>query len=189
MGAGQERRPCVSCPDLYHKQFRITLGGGPSNCRLKRQPARAYHWPMRTINRRDVLSLIASSSGVLAFAQAADPALDQSQVFSLKKLKVVSQQDGWETRPTVHGKLPDGEALDIHHSVLPAGHMPHAPHQHKHAELMILLDGEIDFYDKGVTKHMESGDMAFAAPGQLHGWKNVGKTPARYYVIAIGSDT
>jgi quercetin dioxygenase-like cupin family protein len=144
---------------------------------------------MRTINRRDVLSLIASSSGALAFAQAADPGLDQSQVFTLEKLKVVSQQDGWETRPSVHGKLPDGEALDVHHSVLPAGHMPHAPHQHKHAELMILLDGEIDFYDKGITKHMESGDMALAAPGQLHGWKNVGKTPARYYVIAIGSDT
>lgn len=143
---------------------------------------------METLNRRDVFSLLAIASGVFAFGQAADSDLTRSRVFSLKKAKVVSQQDGWETRPAMQGKLPDGEALDIHHSVLPAGHMPHAPHQHKHAELMILLDGEIDFYDNGVTRHMESGDMAFAAPGQLHGWKNVGSGAARYYVIAIGSD-
>lgn len=150
--------------------------------------SRAYHCAMGTLNRRDVLSLVACASGVFAFGQAAGSSLTRSQVFSLKKAIVVTQQDGWETRPAMHGKLPDGEALDIHHSVLPAGHMPHAPHQHKHAELMILQDGEIDFYDNGITRHMESGDMAFAAPGQLHGWKNVGTAPARYYVIAIGSD-
>lgn len=143
---------------------------------------------METFKRRELFSLIACTTGGFAFGQVSGSNLAGSQVYSLKKLKVVAQQDGWETRPAIHGTLPDGEALDIHHSVLPAGHMPHAPHQHQHAELMILQDGEIDFYDNGVTRHMETGDMVFAASGQLHGWKNVGTGPARYYVIAIGGD-
>ena len=86
------------------------------------------------------------------------------------------------------GKIADGETLDIHYSTLPAGQMPHAPHRHKHAELMVLLEGTINFYNNGVTEHMVSGDIVFAAPNQLHGWKNVGGQPAQYYVIAIGSD-
>ena len=53
---------------------------------------------------------------------------------------------------------------------------------------MVLLDGKIDFYNNSVTEHMVSGDIAFAAPNQLHGWKNVGDTPARYYVIEFGID-
>jgi Uncharacterized conserved protein, contains double-stranded beta-helix domain len=112
----------------------------------------------------------------------------QSHAYALQRLKAVQQKSGWETRQVLSGKIADGEALDIHHSVLPAGQMPHPAHQHKHAELMVLLDGKIDFYNDGTTEHMLSGDIAFAAPNQLHGWKNVGEQPARYYVIAIGTD-
>lgn len=86
------------------------------------------------------------------------------------------------------GTIADGESLDIHHSTLPAGQMPHLPHRHKHAELLVLQEGKIDFYNDGVTEHMVGGDIAFAAPNQLHGWKNIGEQPARYYVIAIGTD-
>lgn len=147
---------------------------------------------MRTITRRNALSLLpalAAVSGITAFTQEPASSLAKTQVFSLPSLRVVRQKGGWETRPVLHGKLPDGEALDIHHSILPAGQMPHPPHKHQHAELMILLDGRIDFYDNGETKQMQTGDIVFAAPNQLHGWKNVGDQAARYYVIAIGSDT
>jgi quercetin dioxygenase-like cupin family protein len=146
---------------------------------------------MQTLTRREALSLLpllATPAAVSSFAQDSTSSLTQSHAFTLQGLKVVMQKSGWETRPVLSGKIADGEALDIHHSVLPAGQMPHPPHQHKHAELMVLLDGKIDFYNNGVTEHMVSGDILFAAPNQLHGWKNVGDQPARYYVIAVGTD-
>jgi len=146
---------------------------------------------MQTLTRRNALSLLtalAATAGVTSFAEDASPSLTQSHAFSLKSLKVVQQKSGWETRPVLSGKMANGEALDVHHSSLPAGQMPHPPHQHKQAELMVLLDGKIDFYNNSVTEHMVSGDIAFAAPNQLHGWKNVGDTPARYYVIEFGID-
>lgn len=146
---------------------------------------------MQTLTRRMALSLLpafAAAARTASFAEDANPSLTQSHAYSLKSLKVVQQKSGWETRPVLSGKISDGEALDIHHSTLPAGQMPHPPHQHKHAELMVLLEGNIDFYNNSVTEHMVSGDIAFAAPNQLHGWNNVGDQPARYYVIAIGTD-
>jgi quercetin dioxygenase-like cupin family protein len=146
---------------------------------------------MQTLTRRKALSLLpalAAASGVASIAEDAPGSLAKSHAYSLQSLKVVQQKSGWETRPVLSGKIADGEALDIHHSTLPAGQMPHPPHQHKHAELMVLLEGRIDFYNNSVIEHMVSGDIVFAAPNQLHGWKNVGDQPARYYVIAIGTD-
>lgn len=146
---------------------------------------------MQTLTRRKALSLLsalAAASGVASIAEDAPGSLTQSHAYALKSLKVVQQKSGWETRPVLSGKIADGEAIEIHHSTLPAGQMPHPPHQHKHAELMVLLDGRIDFYNNSVTEQMVSGDIVFAAPNQLHGWKNVGDQPARYYVIAIGTD-
>jgi quercetin dioxygenase-like cupin family protein len=146
---------------------------------------------MKALTRRKALSLLpilAATAGVSSFAEDTSPSLTQSHAYALQNLKAVQQKTGFETRQVLNGKISDGEMLDIHHSTLPAGQMPHPAHQHKHAELLVLQEGEIDFYNNGVTEHMVSGDIAFAAPTQLHGWKNVGDQPARYYVIAIGAD-
>jgi quercetin dioxygenase-like cupin family protein len=160
--------------------------------RIVNRHAHHYDGAMQTLNRRTVLSLLpvlAATAGLKSFAEEAVPSLTQSHAYSLQGLKVVQSKTGWETRQVLSGKLADGEVLDIHHSTLPAGQMPHPAHQHKHAELMVLQEGKIDFYNNGSTEHMVSGDIAFAAPSQLHGWKNVGDQPARYYVIAIGTDS
>jgi quercetin dioxygenase-like cupin family protein len=135
------------------------------------------------------LSLLAGFSATALHAQGTnDEVLPHTQVFSPAKLKVVTQTGGWETRQILRGALPTGEHLDVHQSTLPAGQMPHAPHRHRHAEMMVLLEGKIDFYNGTVTEPMQPGDLVFAAPDQLHGWKNVGETPARYFVIAVGTD-
>lgn len=150
-----------------------------------------YHEAMQTLSRRKAITflpLLASTAGVASLAQDSTANLTQSRAFSLQSLKAVRQRAGWETRQVLNGKIADGEALDIHHSTLPAGQMPHPPHKHKHAELLVLQEGKIAFYNNGVTEHMVGGDIAFTAPNQLHGWKNVGDQPARYYVIAIGTD-
>jgi quercetin dioxygenase-like cupin family protein len=146
---------------------------------------------MQTLSRRTALSLLsalAAATGLNALAEDAARSLTQSHAYSPQGLKAVQQKTGMETRQVLNGKIADGELLDIHHTTLSAGQMPHPAHQHKHAELMVLQEGKIDFYNNGSTEHMVSGDIAFAAPNQLHGWKNVGDQPARYYVIAIGTD-
>jgi quercetin dioxygenase-like cupin family protein len=142
-------------------------------------------------NRREMLMALSCLSAVLLSTRSAageDVSLASSQVFSVRKLKAVSQVGGWETRQVMKGVTTTGEHLDIHQSTLPAGKMPHPPHQHRHAELMVLLEGNIEFYNGAVTETMQGGDLVYAAPNQLHGWKNVGQGPARYFVIAVGED-
>jgi quercetin dioxygenase-like cupin family protein len=146
---------------------------------------------MQTLTRRKAISLLpllAATAGASSLAEDASSSLTQSHAYSLQSLKVVQQKTGFETRQVLNGKIADGELLDIHHSTLPAGQMPHPAHQHKHAELLVLLDGNLEFYNNNATEHVAGGDIVFAAPNQLHGWKNVGDRPAKYYVIAIGTD-
>jgi quercetin dioxygenase-like cupin family protein len=86
------------------------------------------------------------------------------------------------------GNTHTGYGLDLHESELAAGEVPHAPHHHVHEELLLIRDGLLEVTIGDKTTRLGAGSSAYLASNQEHGWKNVGSTPARYFVIALGSD-
>lgn len=86
----------------------------------------------------------------------------------------------------VRGTLPTGEGVELHNSVLLPGHEPHPPHRHEHAEFLFMTAGQVDWLIDGVRQPAGPGDVVYAASNVLHGLRNTGTVPAKYFVLAIG---
>jgi quercetin dioxygenase-like cupin family protein len=83
----------------------------------------------------------------------------------------------------------DGIPVESHESELPPGEAPHPPHKHLHEEMIVMIEGTMEIFVEGTgTKKINAGGLAYVNSNELHGWKNVGDTRARYLIIAIGRD-
>ncbi len=145
---------------------------------------------MENPGRRDVLSSIAAFAALAAFTRNAahaeesvGPKLDHSQLFAFDKLPVHESGNGGASRAVVHGTLATGEFAEVHETMLPAGQMPHPPHRHTHSEFLLIREGVLSEGQKGI---IETGGVVFTASGVLHSLKNIGDTPANYFVVAVG---
>jgi quercetin dioxygenase-like cupin family protein len=165
---------------------------------------------MNVMNRRELcvaLSSFAALAAVSAEAQnretgtlpevmavppppgsAGDPELATQRSFRFSELPVVKTANG-ESRAVIRGVLPTGEAVELHETTLLPGHMPHPPHKHRHSEFMMVREGSLEFENDGKPERVGPGGVMFAASNVMHGLKNVGATPANYFVIAIGRET
>ena len=143
------------------------------------------------MNRRDaVVAMMAFASlGMLAEAQGSsedDAALKVSKVFRFDAMKVSNFANGGWGRAVMHGTLPTGEFVEVHETMLPAGQMPHPAHKHSHSEFLLIREGDLQYQDEDKWLPVGPGDVVFSAHNRLHGLKNVGTTPARYFVVAVG---
>ncbi len=91
------------------------------------------------------------------------------------------------TRAVLKGKLPTGESLEVHETTLPPGTAPHPPHRHAHSEMWLIREGTVDITVNNPTSRLGPGSVGFVSSNDEHGIKNVGLTPAVYFVVAIGS--
>jgi mannose-6-phosphate isomerase-like protein (cupin superfamily) len=98
----------------------------------------------------------------------------------------VSNTNGAEFRPVLKGKLATAESLEVHETTLPPGAMPHAPHHHVHSEMWLIREGTVQLTINGTSHVMGPGSVGFVHSNDEHGIKNVGTTPATYFVVAIG---
>ena len=140
------------------------------------------------ISRRDLCALFPAAALLTALPLQSESTetLSNSQVFPFGKLPVHRSADGGASRPVLQGKLPTGEMLEVHETTLPPGEMPHPPHHHLHSEMFLVREGTVEVTVNGRGQNIGPGGVGFCASNQEHGIKNVGKTPAQYFVVAIG---
>ena len=149
---------------------------------------------MSEMNRRELglaLSAFAMLGGLSAEGQSSAsagdvPNLVHSEVFSYDKLPVKTSPNGMMSRAVVRGTLATGEFIEVHETMLPAGEMPHPPHRHTHSELLLIREGELQVDSDGQRGIVHAGDVVFTASAVLHSLKNVGASPASYFVVAVG---
>src|ERR1700755_1284329 len=153
-----------------------------------------------SMTRRDVLqslpmpstALLAAFSALAAAesvsAQSRDLPVLPSGAWTFEELKVTKSPEGAEFRPIVMGKLANGEILEVQETMLPPGGMPHPAHHHVHSEMWLVREGTVEFNVMGKKKNIGPGGVAVVASNEGHGVTNIDKTPAKYFVVAIGPD-
>ena len=126
-----------------------------------------------------VLGLCASlpSSGAEAPATSLP-----SQVFSWEAMKPVATPTG-ERRDVINGPSSTLEKLHCHISTLRPGERSSAPRLHPQEEVIIVKEGTIEAEYDGHTSVATAGSIIYFAAGAVTAMKNVGTTPATYYVL------
>lgn len=168
--------------------------------------AAAYHVGMnrrRILESLPLLALAGPASTLLGKAEAQQPAtaspkhctepvLSECQAFPFESLPLRYSDAGAPTHQILEGRIPGtpdpaGEIIEIHETTLGPGKIPHPPHRHPHAELLLVRQGTIEFLSDAPPVRVTAGGAAYCAPGKLHGFHNVGDTEATYFVVKIGS--
>ena len=136
------------------------------------------------ITKRDSLVALVAMCATLSIATLAQtrrplmgPSVFDWNAIEAKPTKTGARRDFFQA-PTA-----TLDELECHVTTLNAGEVPHAPHQHPDEELVIVKEGTIEVHTGDITKTVGPGSIMFHASNQMHGMRNVGKTPATYYVL------
>ncbi len=73
--------------------------------------------------------------------------------------------------------------LECHITTVNPGEAPHAPHRHVDEEMLFIKEGTVEVTINGVAHQAGPGSVVFFASNDLHGLRNVGATPATYFVL------
>ena len=142
-----------------------------------------------SISRRDLCSLLPAVLLPAIFPERA-PADEEKNVlpsatYAFEKL-TPHKSNAAEIRAVLKGKLATGESLEVHETTLPPGGMPHPPHHHTHSEMWLIREGTVELTIEGKSSQIGPGSVGFVRSNEEHGIKNVGSTPATYFVVAAG---
>jgi quercetin dioxygenase-like cupin family protein len=84
-----------------------------------------------------------------------------------------------------YGKDHSGYRFEMHETVLAPGVAAHPPHKHVHEEIITMLEGTVEVNVEGRKQAAEKGSIIYYGSNQMHNLRNVGETPARYYVLEL----
>ena len=140
------------------------------------------------ISRRDV---VAGLIGMPCTLNALTASAQQEQkaapvmgptVFEWQDMKPVKTATG-EVRSLCKAPTATLDQLEMHVTTLNPGQTAHPPHRHINEELIIIREGECETLSDGKWVRVGPGSVVFNASNSLHGFRNVGTTPATYHVI------
>lgn len=136
------------------------------------------------ISRRDAMvGLLGLTAALSAFANAEEgQSILGPTVFKWEDMKANKTATG-EVRSLYKGPTATLDQLEMHVSTLNPGLESHPPHRHVNEELIILREGECETLSNGTWIKVGPGSVVFNASNSLHGFRNVGTTPATYHVI------
>jgi uncharacterized cupin superfamily protein len=136
------------------------------------------------ITRRDALvGLLAMPSALNGVAMAAnDQPILGPTVFNWNDMKAVKTPTG-EVRSLCKSSTATLDQLEMHVTTLNPGQTSHPPHRHVNEELIIIREGECETLSNGNWVKVGPGSVVFNASNSLHGFRNIGITPATYHVI------
>ncbi len=75
------------------------------------------------------------------------------------------------------------DQLEMHVRTLNPGLDSHPTPRNDNKELIILREGECETLSDGKWVKVSAGSVVFNASNSLHGFRNIGATPATYHVI------
>jgi XRE family transcriptional regulator, regulator of sulfur utilization len=138
------------------------------------------------MKRRELTILLAGLVAGMAVTVAAqqvnkDPPLT-SAVHPWETLPVEKTASG-ERRAVFDGYTTTVDRLETHITTVNPGTGSHAAHRHPDEELVYVREGVIEATINGVSKRAPAGSVIFFASNDLHGMRNVGETPASYFVL------
>lgn len=136
------------------------------------------------ITRRNACLLLPLLGCRSAWSSASD-----SLSSSMKKFEElpVSREESAAFRNILEGKTHTGDYLEVHETVLEPSAAPHPAHRHVGEELFLISSGTLEFTIGGKSTRLGAGSAAFVASNEEHGLKNVGSTPAQYFVVTLGA--
>ena len=136
-------------------------------------------------SRRDLALLLPALMAQQAFAQSSQLG---SKTWRFEDLTVRPTGKN-RSRAVLNGKTVKGFPIEMHETELAPGEMPHPAHHHEHVEILLMREGSIEVSIGSTVTVLGPGSVVYVAPNEEHGWKNVGTTPAHYFVFALGRET
>jgi len=109
-----------------------------------------------------------------------------SSVFDWNKMESRSTKVG-AVRQAFQAPTPTLDELECHITTLNPGATPHEPHKHVDEELILVKEGTVESLVNGERRRATAGSVIFQSSNQLHAIRNVGDTPATYFVVKWNS--
>jgi XRE family transcriptional regulator, regulator of sulfur utilization len=136
------------------------------------------------ITRREaILAAVASIPAVaLADSQSPEKKVLHSTTFDWDKMDAQTTKVGAK-RPVFDSPVATLDRLECHITTVNPGEEPHPPHQHPEEEMMLIKEGTLDVLQVDKRQRVGPGSVIFNSSNEWHGVRNVGDTPATYFVI------
>jgi quercetin dioxygenase-like cupin family protein len=140
-----------------------------------------------TVTRRDIAIAAVAVMVTAGVARiGADAVVMGSRAVPWESLKAEPTKVG-EVRRVFQAPTATLDELESHITTLNPGEAPHPPHKHADEEVLCLKEGTLEAYIGGETTRVGPGSVLFFASNQLHGIRNVGSTPATYFIVKWNS--
>lgn len=139
------------------------------------------------VSRREVCAALPALLAMMQAGAQEQKTTLPTKIYPFDELPV-RQAGSLTYRSILNGKLFEGCQISLHESELAPHSIPHAPHHHRHEEMVLVVEGTLEFTVNGVATRAGAGSALFAGSNEQHGIRNPDATPAKYYVLALGPE-